>query len=91
MPVAPVPMKLPRIWLPVAGKPLLLRVRTPFRSLAEMTLRAPALVPPTVLLDESRMSTPCAPFGTGDVPVAFVPVRLPSTVVLFELRKMSTP
>src|SRR4051812_38042268 len=54
---------------------------TPSQPLPEMTLRAPALVPPMVLFVEPySIATPSDPLGTAAVPAAFVPMRLPSTV-----------
>ena len=50
-----------------------------------MVLPAPATWPPTVLLDDwLEISTPEDPFGSGVVPSAAVPMRLPTIFVLVD-------
>ena len=74
--VLSVPMKLPWIRPPTLALP---NIRTPAWALAEMTLPAPAAVPPIVLPVAPAMTTMPFALPTGTVPVASLPIRLPST------------
>src|SRR5215210_7050018 len=78
VPLAVVPMRLP--WTVLSTE--LSEMRTPDVWLAEMTLRALRVVPPTVLLRASKRLTPSIPFPRPCVPPALVPIKLPSTLLL---------
>src|SRR5437763_1753872 len=58
---------------------------TPKLLLKATVLPAPASVPPKVL-EEPKTATPWLPFGSGAVPAAFVPMKLPCTTLLAALR-----
>src|SRR5262249_22285433 len=78
-PVAPaalVPMKFPSIRL-FTGEPNWLTINTPSMELPEMTFAVSALVPPTVLPDELKISTPLPELARIPVPAALVPMKLP--------------
>ena len=75
MPVASVPIRFPTTTLPAAPKSSWM----PVNPLPEITLPAPAAVPPMVLFWDARelkfaMSTPSALLGMAAVPAAFVPM-----------------
>ena len=55
-------------------------INTPIEPFPEITFRAPAAVPPTVLFAVPR-ETPWPVFGSAPVPAAFVPIRLPWIVL----------
>ena len=68
-----VPMSSPSTTIPV-DPPV---IQTPLDRLPEMTSRAPAVVPPTVSLDEPEKDTPLPPFPRLEVPEALVPIKSP--------------
>src|SRR3990170_6476648 len=55
---------------------------TPAGLLKAMVLASPGAVPPTVLLDASKINTPSPPLPREPVPFLSVPMRLPSTLLL---------
>jgi hypothetical protein len=67
---ASVPMKFPWTRTPVAVEPT---TNTPSSALAEMTLRAPAVVPPIVVPGAPPMRIPVSELPKGVVPVAARP------------------
>ncbi len=69
VPAALGPMRLPSTLFPVAPPTML----TPIPALPEMTLPAPAAVPPIVLFVAPSMITPLKPLPRAAVPSAFVP------------------
>ena len=72
-------MKFPATVLPVVPPPLM---RTPHWLLPEMTFRAAAVVPPTVLLVVPVLrTTPLLPLKSAADPAALVPMKLPATVL----------
>src|SRR5262249_50995617 len=77
-PAAFVPVRLPWTWLSVAPRPAM---RPPDPPLPEMTLRASEVVPPTVLWDESSMSTPFRTLPAAPVPEELTPMRLDCTAL----------
>ena len=78
-PAAFVPMKLPATVLAVVPAPAML---TPDWLLPEMTLRAAAVVPPTVLLVVPALrTTPLLPLKSPADPAALTPMKLPATVL----------
>jgi hypothetical protein len=56
-------------------------IRTPGPALPEMTFGETPSVVPTVLLEVSSSRTPGPPLPRAAVPAAFVPMRLPLTVL----------
>ena len=74
VPLLFVPMKLPPMVLPVE-----LPISMPFWLLPEMTLRAPAGVPPIVLLEPPSIITPSL-LPRATVPVTSVPMKSPCTM-----------
>src|SRR5215207_2205897 len=82
VPFASVPMKLPSTLLKVALS--VPEMKTPFALLPEMTLRAPALVPPITVLLEFPMRTPSWALPKSELPLKLVPMRLPSTLLNVE-------
>ena len=67
---------LEKIELPTIACPVPPTTFTPIVPLWAMMFAAPAAVPPIVVPFPST-NIPLRPFGTGPVPAAFVPMRLP--------------
>ena len=77
VPVVSVPMKLPVTTLSLVPTSA---IRMPWPVLPEMTLAAPAAVPPTVFdLAPPRMAIPPSVLGTAAAPVALRPTTFPRT------------
>src|SRR5438552_19090243 len=75
VPAALVPIKLP--WTRLADEPPTILRPTP--PLAEMTLPAPAIVPPLVFEEQLLRSTPLNELPNAAFPLASVPMKLPCT------------
>src|SRR5258708_2181637 len=56
-------------------------MNTPAPLLPDSTLRAPGVVPPTMLPEVSLTSTPISPFARLDVPDSVRPTMLPCTIL----------
>ena len=93
-PVASRPIRLPRIWLLSAlvggSKGSEFVTLTPDPRLPEMTLPAPAAVPPTTL-PAALSTTPSPRLGSVAVPLAVRPIRLPRTSLPVDVSWMSMP
>ena len=81
VPVTSVPMKLPNTLLSDPG----LTISTPL-LFPEITFRASADTPPMVLSELVLTKTPWKKLPNRTVPVLSVPMKLPSTELLFEER-----
>ena len=68
------PNELPWITLPVVCGP---KSWIPAEPLPEITLPAPAVVPPMMLFGALLMKIPSSPLGMAPVPPALVPIKLP--------------
>ncbi len=90
VPVRSVPMKLPCTVFPVVAKDT---PGSPAPVWPAMTLPAPGVVPPTVLLMAlARISTPVSPLGKAAVPAALVPMKFPWMMFPVEpATEISTP
>ena len=88
VPPTSAPIRLPCTRIPEA----LLKMKTPLPIFPEMTFLAPAVVPPTELLDAvGPMATPELPLPSAADPAAFVPMKLPCTRLANVLLMIATP
>src|SRR5215471_13943718 len=80
VPLTSVPMKLPSTTFALAALML-----TPEEVFPEITFRAAAVVPPTVLLLALLARETPVPLAIAALPAGFVPMRFPSTWLLLVL------
>src|SRR5881296_3191007 len=90
VPAALVPIRLPCMLVPVVTLGVVSVRKIPAPLFPEITLPAPAAVPPIVLFGP-KTSTPGPALGRAAVPAALVPMRFPSTILAEDGLERTTP
>ena len=85
-PVQSVPIQLPATVWPAPPER-----NTPFCALPEITLRAPGVAPPMILLAPPATFTPLNPLPSTFVPVTSRPRQFPATTFATEFESITTP
>ena len=79
VPLTSVPIRLPSTRFADGAPSRPKMMATPLVPLPEMTLAAPAAMPPIVLSDPSSIRTPARELPRSTVPLTSVPMKLPET------------